>query len=389
MPLDPLTLVTINAANQMLLATVLPFIMGQRLSPAARHARQSLIVQAAGWMALIASTQWYGLWPDRLLSTLAMACIGYGQWLMHRALCGWLGPRPLGRLLWYLMLALPVGYALSFQSYPLRVGWANGLIALQCVIVARATLWPRSGLGGHWRWVIFGCLSTMAAFTLGRGVLGAFFTELYPRFLAPHPINIASLLAANVCQVLGNVALLVGWREEAETQLRQLAMTDHLTGTLNRHGWNSFAMPVLDHARRHRQPLALLAIDLDHFKQVNDERGHEAGDQALALMGRLLRECQRSSDLVARLGGEEFCLLLPMADAAAGRSLDQRLRERLAAAAPQALGFTLNYSAGLAVLDATDHHIDSLLGRADSALYQAKRQGRGQLVVAPSEHQNQ
>lgn len=384
MYLDPTTLVTINAANQLLLALVLPVIMGQQLSPAARDARRSLIVQAVGWVALIASGYWPEQWPDRVLSTVSMTCIGLSQWLMFKALQSWLGRRPLARLLTVATVLLPIGYGLGFEHYAFRVGWANGWLALQLAIVARATLWPRSNLGGPWRWVLGGCMATMTVFTLGRGILGAFLTDQYPSFLAPHPVNIGALLVVNISQILGNVAVLVGWREEAEAELRRLAMTDRLTGVLNRHGWNRFALPAFDHARRHQQPLALLAIDIDHFKRVNDERGHEAGDHALALLGQLLRECQRSSDMVARLGGEEFCVLLPMADADAARRFDQRLRERLTLAAPRELGHPLNYSAGLAVLDATDLHIDTLLARADAALYEAKHRGRGQLVTAPT-----
>lgn len=384
MPLDLETLLVINAANLLLLAATLPFIMGRRLSPAARYARHSLIVQALGWIAIIASSAWRGQWQDWVLSTLSISCTSVGQWLMFRALKGWLGRRPMERLLGLLVLLTPLGYALSFGDYALRVGWSNALIAAQLLILARATLWPASSLGGRWRWVMLGCALTMAGFTLARGVLGAFFTELYPSFRTPHPVNLLAALAANVSFVLGNMAVLVAWREEAEAQLEKQAMTDGLTGTLNRHGWLQRSQAQYSLARRHGHPLALLVLDLDHFKAINDQRGHERGDEALRLFGELLLREQRAGDVVARLGGEEFAVLLVHATEDAARAFDQRLRTQLARSAPSRLGFTLNFSAGLAVLGPEVRHLDDLMGRADSALYQAKHLGRGRLVRAVS-----
>ena len=385
MPLDPTTLLVINAVNLFAMALILPFIMGQRLSPAARSARLALIVQAMGWAALIASGYWFGMWQDRALSTLSMAFMGYGQWLMFRALQGWLGPRPYRVALLALIVVLPVGYLLSFDHYAVRVGWSNFLFTAQLLIMARATLWPETRLRGRWRWVMLMCFLTMAALTFGRGLLGAFFTELYPSFRAPHPVNLLALLAANVTFVMGNVAVLVAWRHEAEQQLRNQAHTDGLTGVLNLRGWQQHGEAMLQQARRHGFMLTLAALDLDHFKRINDTHGHETGDQALRLFARELTRALRSGDKVARLGGEEFCVLLFQADETAGLALDRRLRAALARTVPQELGLTLDFSAGVAVLGPHDLSLNGLRARADAALYQAKNQGRGRMVIAAPE----
>ncbi|MEK9953025.1 MAG: GGDEF domain-containing protein [Curvibacter sp.] len=382
MQLDPTTLIYINVANLLAMSIALPLVMGQNLSPGAHCARLSLMVNASAWLVLILAGFWRGGWPDWLLSTLAMALLGLSNWLIFRALSHWLGPRPLGRLLWVLALLTPLGYALSFQSYPVRVGWSNLLIAAQLLILARAALRPHKDFGqGAWRFLLFGCVTLMALFTATRGILGAWFTELYPYFRAPTPLNLAALVAANVTLVLGNIAILAAWREEVQQQLRLLVITDTLTGLLNRAGWTELAGKALRHAQRHGQPLALLMLDLDHFKRINDTHGHEAGDDALQFFGALLQRCQRAGDASARLGGEEFCVLLAQAGPEAARAFDRRLREELARQLPRHGTGPIDFSAGHAQLGAQDT-LDTLMARADAALYRAKHGGRGHLAPA-------
>ncbi|MBX9960287.1 MAG: GGDEF domain-containing protein [Burkholderiaceae bacterium] len=382
MQLDPTSLIFLNVTNLLAMSLALPLVMGQNLSRGAHDARLSLMVNASAWLALIFAGFWREQWPDWLLSTLAMALLSLCNCLIFRALSHWLGPRPLGRVLWVLVIATPVGYALSFQSYPVRVGWANLLIAAQLLILARATLWPQKEFGrGAWRHLLFGCLAVMAAFTATRGILGAWFTELYPYFRAPTPVNLAALVAANVTLVLGNISILAAWREEVQQQLRTLVITDALTGLLNRSGWAERADKALRHARRHGQPLALLMLDLDHFKNINDTHGHEAGDDALQFFGALLQRCQRAGDVSARLGGEEFCVLLTQAGPEAALAFDRRLRAELAQRTPQARGYHLDFSAGHAQFAPQDT-LETLMARADTALYRAKHAGRGHLASA-------
>ncbi len=381
MALDVRTLLIVNATNLLLMGFTLPFIMGRQLSPAAASARTSVMLQALGWVAMILSSSWPQQWPDHLLSTLSIACFSFSQWLLFQALQGWLGPRRGQTLLLAVVVLTPIGYALTFQSYPIRVGWSNLMLALQILIVCQATLRPASQLGGAWRWVVCGCTLAMAAFTAARGVMGAFFTALYPSFQAPHPVNVIAMLTANVTLVLGTLAILVAWRQEAEAQLREQAHSDGLTGLLNRHGWDERAPTLFDQARRHADPLALIMLDLDYFKQINDTQGHEAGDQVLKMLARVLQKNRRSSDLVARIGGEEFALLLPQTDKAAALLFEQRLRQALRDAGKSQPEFAVNYSAGLVMLQETDDSLTTLMVRADGALYAAKHQGRGCMVA--------
>ena len=138
----------------------------------------------------------------------------------------------------------------------------------------------------------------------------------------------------------------------------------------------------MSHAWRHRLPLTALMLDLDYFKQINDTHGHEAGDRALQLFARLLNETCRSGDLMARLGGEEFGVLLLHNATPAGLSFDQRLRQRVREASMAELGFALDYSVGMALLNPGEKSLATLMARADGALYDAKTAGRGRLMAA-------
>jgi diguanylate cyclase (GGDEF)-like protein len=314
-----------------------------------------------------------------------MAGLAAGQGLLWEAMHGWLGPRPGRQLVWSLALLMPLGYGLGFANYPFRVGWANAGLALQMACVCVALAWPAPQAGRQWRLLIGLCLAAMAVATAWRGVLGAFFTESYPTFRAPHPVNVTAALIGNLSLLLTAVGTLVAWREEAERALKLQARTDSLTSLLNRRALQEGAADLLAQARRHGDPLALLLIDLDNFKQINDRHGHDSGDRALQLFARQLQSELRRGDLAGRWGGEEFCVLLSRADADAAKAFDQRLRDRLARQAPPALGFGLGFSTGLATLERHDDGLASLLHRADAALYAAKGAGRGRMQsVAPA-----
>ena len=381
MELDTLSLMTVAMANLMGISLVLPLIMGRSLTRAARSMQGGLLLLTLGWAMLTASEY---LVSSFVLSVLSMACLPAALLLLHRALAGWLGPRPGQRAIMVLAVLVPVGYALTFSSYPLRVGWSNFLLAAMLALLAWSTLETRRNAGRHWRLVLFACFASMAVLTAARGVLGAFFTSAYPTFLSPNPVNIAAALATNIAVVLGTVALLVAWRDEADEQLRTMANTDSLTRLLNRRGFTERAEALFATAKRHRQPLTVVMIDLDHFKQINDRQGHEGGDKALQLFAQTLGETRRTGDLVGRLGGEEFCVLLPQGPDGTASGFDQRLRKRLEQVTHTQLGFALDYSAGAASMTHSDATLAGLMARADAALYRAKHDGRARLLTGAS-----
>lgn len=166
-------------------------------------------------------------------------------------------------------------------------------------------------------------------------------------------------------------------------RLYRMAITDALTGLKNRQHFAERLREEVDRAHRYSNELAVVMIDVDHFKRINDERGHQAGDHALELLAKRLLEVTREVDLVARYGGEEFVVLLPNTDETGARHAARRLMDA-ANRAPFDLPpspVPLTISIGGAALRAREEP-GQLLARADNALYRAKHAGRNQAVFA-------
>jgi diguanylate cyclase (GGDEF)-like protein len=364
------------------MAIALPAVMGQVNAPA-RRAQAGVLLQGSGWaMLLLSGLVAAGSVADRTLSTLAMAGIAGGLALNTAAFDLWCGRAP--RILLPLVVAavLTLGYGLGFASYPFRVGWANGLLVVQMAFLV-AAVWRRPTVAvGKWRWLLVVGVVAQMACTLWRGILGAFFSASYPTFLAPHPANYAFAIVANATAVLSLMAVLLAHRDEAARELERLATVDGLTGVLNRRAWMTRAATEMAMSVRYGHPVAVLMIDLDHFKQINDHHGHDAGDRALAFVARALQAAVRPGDLVGRYGGEEFCVLVTHADNAAAGAFDSRMRKYLAEVAEQELGFPIAYSAGIAMRTSPDDTLAAMVRRADATLYSAKEQGRSRTLDA-------
>ena len=185
-----------------------------------------------------------------------------------------------------------------------------------------------------------------------------------------------------VSVVAGVVLALVHRNELLLSQLEGEARTDTLTGLLNRRGFDERAGLELAHARREGRPIALAAFDLDYFKRINDEWGHETGDRVLTRTGRLLAAQSREIDVAARIGGEEFAVLLPGSNSADAEAFTQRVRRALANDDRAGLPM-VRVSAGISASD-TPSGIEEMMRRADTALYRAKRRGRNQTVTIGS-----
>jgi two-component system, cell cycle response regulator len=170
--------------------------------------------------------------------------------------------------------------------------------------------------------------------------------------------------------------------QELANQLQHLAFHDQLTGLLNRHGLTTQATRELARVERTGEVLAAALMDIDHFKQINDQYGHAVGDQALAHVARQLCAAIRPYDLLGRWGGEEFLLLLPTTDPEKACIVAERVRAQLAAmplSLPDQGPLTLHVSIGVAACNATAPDLDALVTAADQALYTAKAAGRNQV----------
>ncbi|MEC5397228.1 sensor domain-containing diguanylate cyclase [Uliginosibacterium sp. H1] len=164
---------------------------------------------------------------------------------------------------------------------------------------------------------------------------------------------------------------------EVNAELEQLALVDRLTQAFNRRHFEAVAAREMGRARRYNLPLALIIFDIDHFKHINDDYGHAAGDIVLKEFVQLLGERLRDSDVLARWGGEEFVVLAPSTSLDEAHKLAENLRDRVARHAFIEVG-TVSASAGVTELNFRDT-LDSMLRRADRALYRAKALGRNQV----------
>jgi diguanylate cyclase (GGDEF)-like protein len=363
-------------------ALALVSVMGQ-VNLAARRGRAGAVLQACGWIALLLSgLPVPGSAADAALSILAMGCISAGLVCQAAAFALWCGHAAPNRSQAGIAVVMTVGYAVGFSDYAFRVGWANGLLALQLAMMVATLVRPAAAPVGRWRWLLVVGLAAQAIVTAWRGVLGAFFTASFPAFLAPHPVNVAFALIVNVTTIVSLVGILLAHRDEAARALERLATVDGLTGVLNRRAWLLQADIELANSIRLGRPMAVLMIDLDHFKQINDSRGHEAGDRALQFFAGALKMACGRDDIVCRYGGEEFCVLLLGAGEEAVRAFDQRMRQHLKKAAVPELGHLLGYSGGMVLRVAHEVRIADILRRADRALYRAKEMGRACTVDA-------
>jgi len=189
----------------------------------------------------------------------------------------------------------------------------------------------------------------------------------------------AELEAANA-QLKGKIAEV----ESLQQALKQQATRDFLTGLFNRRHLDDVLPAMLAMAQRDRQPLSVAIIDLDHFKTVNDQLGHAAGDRLLAAFGELLGTHCRKSDVACRYGGEEFCLLMPRTAAAAARRKTLALLKQWTQQCEldaQGLPGARSFSAGVADSLAAPGLVSTLLKAADDALLQAKRMGRNRVLL--------
>jgi diguanylate cyclase (GGDEF)-like protein len=187
----------------------------------------------------------------------------------------------------------------------------------------------------------------------------------------------------SVVVVTAVVHALASRNDELVARLAGEARVDKLTGLLNRRGFEERAAIELAQARREDLWIAVAAFDIDYFKRINDEWGHDVGDPVLARLGAVLASNSREVDAVARIGGEEFVVLLPGSDTADADTFTQRIRRALATADASEIP-AVRVSAGVAAARAPEN-VEALLLRADSALYAAKRAGRDRTLISESE----
>ena len=171
------------------------------------------------------------------------------------------------------------------------------------------------------------------------------------------------------------VTFLLSASKKALEREETLARIDFLTGIANSRSFFELANIEINRARRYRHSFAIAYIDIDEFKAVNDDYGHLAGDNLLRLMGGALRESLRSTDIVARIGGDEFAILLPEIDPEQSRVVISKIRDKLSSVL-QSNNWKITFSAGVITFLKSPESVDKMLKKADNLMYSAKKSGR-------------
>ncbi len=239
-------------------------------------------------------------------------------------------------------------------------------------------------------WSVAAFLSIWAAIVVIRALLWGLAPATFTIFSTSF-VNVGFFLATIIHDVGITIFFLVLnshrlWMEleEAQLELEQLATTDTLTGAMNRRKFFADGENEIRRAARMGSPLVLAMLDLDHFKDINDRHGHAAGDGVLKHVTDLCRKNLRQIDLIGRIGGEEFVIIMPGTAMSGGMIMAERLRQMIAATPLKWEGvpIAITASIGVAEYSPADLDVEQLLQRADTAMYQAKSAGRNRVAAA-------
>lgn len=303
--------------------------------------------------------------------------------LLHQAIVTVLGSRrrdlALGFGLCSLIFAALFYYTYASPEIAVRMVVMSAAVALHCaisvVVLFTSDIPPLRSPIRTLAWVLVSFIVLQ--------VVRVILTILYPPPLdLMHPDQIQSFFMLVQCIMgLGNL-IAVFWLAlcSQRDELQAMALTDGLTGLMNRRGFDHVLEREMERRVYTQAPIALLLIDLDHFKAINDNFGHQVGDEVIRRVGQLLHSHTRASDTVARYGGEEFVMLLRGSQLDHAESIAERLRLQIAAIQGLPRDIHLTASLGIAV-DGPEDTTASLLKRSDDALYLSKRLGRNRVSV--------
>lgn len=366
------------------------WVAGWRLGLSRRAATHWIVATIASAIAVSGVLQ-RGVWPDfftyvvaNLMALFAFAAMRRGVQVFLRlptsdresaALFGILGLVLVG------YLVDPANAGVTVITVAALMAWTMLRTAFEARVAMQRAGDPVAAQLVSVPLVLLGCVYLL------RAGVGLWRPDIAARPL--HEENAFNLGAGVVLMMVGlvlNLVLAYIVANRLVRRLQNLSQRDPLTALLNRRGLAPLLAREAGQLRRYGQGYAVMMLDIDHFKQVNDRHGHAAGDAALVLTAGVLRDVAREVDQVARVGGEEFCLLLPQTDLDGALRLGQRIQQAMRQAAWDRLqppiDAPLTVSIGLAVAADAEESTDSVMHRADGALLRAKNLGRDRVVLA-------
>ena len=295
--------------------------------------------------------------------------------------------RPRRRVHLWLLVGGTVAASLALHLVVKLVAVRLAIVAALLGLILASALWNlyrKPQPGGRSQHILGGVIVIAAAILFYRaGVMfmsPALVTEL---FQLSH-LQVLTYAVGSALPVVASFGFLLMCTERSQRELARAAGTDYLTGAFNRRAIEEHGARAIAAARRHGMPLATLVVDIDHFKRINDQLGHAAGDQALVQVVQRIRDLLRAEDVFGRLGGEEFIVLMPATDNESALTAAERIRQNFATETLHLDGseHRITLSIGVAALAPADQKFSQLLQRADRAMYAAKNAGRDLVMAA-------
>lgn len=349
----------------------------------------AMALEALAWFLLGAR----GEIPLFYSITLANSLVVTAQAMKLAALYEYRGLRwPLWQSLLPIVLAMLLLSVLPYTDLRNRIIYGSMIYAAQMVMIMQAMLKDAESRSGRAWWLLFGATAVILPLFLLRSLVAFFNIVKFATpetTLAPNSVQLAIFMGLISLSVLGSMGFILMIKEQADRVIREIAMIDSLTGIFNRRALMERGEKEYAISQRNKLPLAVLMLDVDHFKRINDEYGHPTGDAVLVDVAHILAARLRKQDTLGRFGGEEFCIVLPATDEAGAMMLAEKLRVAIEnAQMPGANNkISITISIGLTVCTANcadcTQSFQKLIDDADAALYLAKNDGRNRSVRMP------
>ena len=378
---DVPTLLLMVTVSSVVMAGALLLLGGERRQDGLPYWAGALLLGGAGYALFLLR----GRVPDALSVVLGNALLSAMFSGLTAAVQRFQGRTPR----WLLLLA-PVAMAglmaWFLSSFTLRIVLANTLMAAQALWLLWSLQAHEPAARGRGARLLVAGLALEAGMLLVRSVSAAAFAQQSDTILFGNTVQTLTFMVAFIALMVTSMGFVFMGKERADQLNRRLAAQDELTGMANRRSIIAALDRDVARCLRTREPLALMMVDVDHFKQVNDRHGHQAGDAVLRHVANVLRQRVRAQDIVGRYGGEEFLLVLPDTLREGAYQLAQQLCAAVAATpcvwGRESIAVTVSIGVFGGRLEPQDHW-DLLLHAADSALYRAKQAGRNRAELAP------
>jgi diguanylate cyclase len=315
-----------------------------------------------------------------------MALIGAGLCLFVNGIQAFIGRTPNHRMtiaVSLLLLVIDAYFMVAKHDIRTTVILSAIIFALIYLYCARLTFSREEGIIGNLYWITSSLYLLMAFLMLGRAFYAAQAdTAVFDSFVA-WPVNGYTFMLGAVSQFFISSLFVLMLSYKLNQKLESIATIDGLTSVLNRRGLEDAAIKMQDICKRINLSMAVLLIDIDHFKKVNDTHGHLVGDDVLRHIAKTISTILRSSDVLGRYGGEEFCAFLPNTTESDALGLAERIRAGIEASPIKLdVNVTLKTTVSIGVADSVRAGYDfkGLLATADSAMYGAKNGGRNRVM---------